>query len=323
MKFGNLARLLIAAGLLTAIVLSIGSATIGSVFQQARISIVMAAYCLVVADSFVRAVNWGQLLHGLGVRCSAAMMHYCLLAGGFFASLMPSSVSTDVARSVFAARVMGGSVDQYAATIVSLNLVGLLAVCLWGVLAAVVYLVKQQIPIPALCVLAGGACYVAVFFLARGWIAKWRVGGQAATDVAAQPGWRGRLKKFAMSLLTFTGGRASLRNVLGVSLVNQANRITVLYLVASSVGAGLSWLALCLCGPLLVVARALPLSMAGFGIDQAGFVGLALLFGVQPQQALVISLINSMLYLALDLLGGVVYSIAVSRRMVAVRFGRH
>jgi hypothetical protein len=322
---GNLGRLLLSLVLLAAMIIVIGPESIARVFRDARPGVVVAAFILVVIDSFVRAVNWGQLLRAIGVRASAGMMHYCLLAGGFFGALFPSSVSTDVARSMFAARILGGAtVEQFAATVATLNLIGLLSVCLLGAAAALWYLAYGVMIAPAIFVLSGSAIYAACFLGARWWAARRRVGTRLDDEngVQAEFGWRARAQRFTASLLMFSDGHASLRSVLGIGLCNQITRISVLYIVNLSVGAEIPWVALCLFGPILVVARALPLSMAGFGTDQAGFIGFFLVFGVRPEQGLVISLINSVLYFCLDLLGGVVYSIAVSRRLVLARLGK-
>ena len=303
-----LVRTVFASCILVLLVWQLGLQSILHEIRTADPVFLALAYVVLLGDSLIRAQNWWYLLRSLDVAASASGAWSCYLIGGFWGAVLPSTVSRDVARGAVAARRFGGSIATYVASIISLNALGLLAACTLGFFASLWLLVQGPCAVEALLVIAisGGGIAAAVVAYLMTW--KWRSLQRSQTEVP----WSllGRVRRaavrFGTSLFVFRN-ISDLSRMFVFALASQGCRLLVLWLISRAIGAGVSPSQIALYGPLVVLVGLVPVSVGGFGGDQAAFVFFFKRLGVDGDKAFVVSLIANALAMGLSLLGGLVY----------------
>jgi uncharacterized membrane protein YbhN (UPF0104 family) len=91
------------------------------------------------------------------------------------------------------------------------------------------------------------------------------------------------------------------------SLISQVLSCLTVWAVGNAIGVSLSWATVLIVMPSVFVVAALPISIAGWGLREgAVMVGLGL-FGVSATDAVAISVLVGLIYLAVGLAGGVVW----------------
>lgn len=91
--------------------------------------------------------------------------------------------------------------------------------------------------------------------------------------------------------------KSTLAWVSGWTLLEQLFHIAVAYLLVHAMDIDVSFLELTAIIPLVVLAARIPISIEGFGVQEGLYVGLLALVGVNPAEALLLSLITRALYL--------------------------
>jgi hypothetical protein len=112
-------------------------------FRELSALYLFATLGMVLVDSLLRSGNWRQLLSRftpLGFR--QAWLAY--LAGAFYGSLIPSTVGTDIARAAMITQRAPLDMRVAVGTLVTLNILGLAAVGVLGMIATIVLLLSSQ-----------------------------------------------------------------------------------------------------------------------------------------------------------------------------------
>ena len=108
--------------------------------------------------------------------------------------------------------------------------------------------------------------------------------------------------------------RQARRSLIGVAIVSQVLRPIGLAFACAAVGADIPLAALVMWLPLGALVNLLPVSVAGFGGQQAAYVAYFSLFGVPTSVGLAVSILYSLMQLAADMVGGVVFALSRSSR---------
>jgi glycosyltransferase 2 family protein len=301
-------RTIFASCILVLLFWQLGLHTILDEIRTAELTVLALAYVVLVGDSFIRSYNWWGLLQSLSVAPSASGAWRCYLAGGFLGAVLPSTTSRDAARGLVAARWFGGSIGVYVASIVSLNALGLLAACTSGFIASLWLLMQEPRTSEALLVNAISGGGIAASVVAYLVMLKWRGLQRTQTEVPRSllARFRNTAVRFSTSLLVFRNS-SDLSRMFALALSSQVCRLLVLWLVSRAIGAGISLSHIALYGPLVVLVGLVPVSVGGFGGDQAAFVFFFARLGVDAHKAFVVSIIANALAMCLSLLGGLVY----------------
>lgn len=306
MTRGAALRLVVAPCLVALLVWKIGPRNILLEFRTANAVYFAGGFLTIVFDAFVRSQNWRRMLVALGHPLGATDTFRCYLAGGFLGSALPSTASTDAARGLLARAWFGGSLTDYAASLVSLNILGLLAACSFGVLGALWLLARQQaleLGIVVLAVSTGGIalCMSGVLLI------RWQRGRERRENPSSLRARAGEfVRRFTSSLLYFETFRR-FGIAYAFALLGQLCRVLVLWLVACAVSADIHFWQTVVYGPLIAVVSLMPISVGGFGGEQAAFVLFFSQFGIDPGKAFAVSAATSLLYLCLNLSGSIAY----------------
>ena len=120
--------------------------------------------------------------------------------------------------------------------------------------------------------------------------------GLIAAGVIAFAGRRGRLRRIHDQALAATGGPERVRSVLALTtvlgLLYQGTMVFAAWVLARAIDLHLSFALLAVVTPLVIIVTLFPVSIAGFGIREGGYVALLAEAGVSAPDATLLSLMN-------------------------------
>ena len=263
----------------------------------------LAALALYLLGVVVRAGRWQALLMAQETRIPLGVLTGLYFAGAFFSNLLPSGIGGDVVKmyelaersddpptaisTVLADRALGLLV-LFALAIVSLP---------WG---------WQAVSVPVVLIILGLALasIMGIWLLLNRRLAGWL---QARMPPFRKIMEKPKIAAFYRSLHRYRGkplGRASL-----LSLLFNLMLIAVVVLIGRSLGVDLSLRYYLLFVPIISTLLALPISLAGLGIREGGYVYLFTQVGVARSVALSMSLSFYAIALITGLLGGIIYAL--------------
>jgi uncharacterized protein (TIRG00374 family) len=297
-------RLLFTAGLLTFLVHRIGLDQISTVLHSLNPAYYAAILAMLLVDTLLRAYNWGNLLRTRGIDLSLREMVYAYLTGGFFGTFIPSSLGADFSRAYLIARrnKLGGA--ESASAILVLNLIGMLALCLIGIVSSLVLLFSFAQTRLALLILAGCLAFVAFFpLLLRGGVALLFV-----FNLPVLQRFRARVEQFSQALASFAGRRATMAGALGIAFLNQGLSILIVFTISLFLALDIPFIYFVAFIPVVTLSRLIPISVAGLGAEQGIFVFLFHQAGVPAAEAFLMSLTLSVTNLSFLMIGGLLYA---------------
>jgi uncharacterized protein (TIRG00374 family) len=322
----NVLRWGISAAVLVALVRWVGLDDLVAHFRKLETDLIALVFALLVGEALVRCLNWQQLNRAAGSPTTFRDVVYGYFTGGFFASLLPSTLGADAARAAFVARRSGSPVETLLATTVSLNLISLFVLSVLALAGGTYLLIRHEhLSSVSLLSLAMGAGVTAIagmtiFLVIRG--AAKRNARNAEREVEDFHGVQGLLRRvtgrFTSALLLTGAGPKEFARVGITAMATCALRTTGWQILLLADGVYVPWAALLVLGPALTIFAALPISVGGFGGLQAVSVFLLVDWGVSPEQAVTWSLMQSGLYVVLNSLGSVTYAAGASRRRPVV-----
>jgi uncharacterized protein (TIRG00374 family) len=276
--------------------------------------LVFIAFVLLVGEALVRCLNWQQLNRAAGCATRFGDVVYGYFTGGFFASVLPSTLGADAARSAFVARRSRSPIEKLLATTISLNLVSLLVLSFWALLGGVVLLIQHgTLSHTSLLSLAMGAGFVGLgacvfyFGLTKSVVHKARAAFGRMEEEATEL-LRKATARFTTAFLMTGAGPKDIVRVATTATATCALRTTGWLVLLQADGVYVPWTALLVLGPALTLAAFLPISVGGFGGLQAVSIYLLADWGVPAEQAVAWSLVQSGLYVILNSLGAVSYA---------------
>lgn len=307
---GTLAKTVISLVLLAMIVVHVGPRLVLKQLAAMDKALVAFAFALLLTESLTRALNWFQLMRSGAGDVTLRTVVRAHFVGGFFGALFPSTLGTDVARSAVVAVHSKLPVEVYLAATVLLNLLSLAVICATALITGVFVLARPGAPVAIIAASAAvsSACLVGIV---AAWVRTRRMRApRAPPDTAPAGGVRTRLVRrfgrFIAALAMLPRGW-DLAGVGSVATLSYALRSLGWLVLLIAGGAPVSWLVLLTIGPLVTLGAALPISVLGFGGFQAISVFLLAQWGVPPQHALAVSLVQSGLAVLLYAIGCMVY----------------
>ncbi len=264
-------KLLLSAFLLVYLVWLLDLTAIVGHLQSAEwLWVVAACVCLIVGQ-VLSAIRWAWLARGLGLTVVIAKKIQLYFLGMFLSLFLPSIIGGDVARGWLLAKDRQNAGWPAAASVILERLNGATGL-----------------------VLLVSSC---MFFLALPtlWIWGWNVGLLLLFAVIlTTPFWwfrlqasgcNGKLSGWKDLQLTTPEFYAAWWKSLPVSILFQILVIQAHVFLGLAVGLELPWAAYGFIVCLVALASALPVSFNGFGIREAGYVGLATWFGADSEAA--------------------------------------
>ncbi len=252
--------------LLVALVFYIDLESVWNRLQQVNYLWVLLASAMLFVGQVLSAIRWTWLARGLGltVRTSRKIQLYFL--GLFLSLFLPSIIGGDVARGFLLARGRKGAGWMAAGSVILERINGLLALLvLITVCMFIVDIPSHWRTMWLLCVVViwlGMLSYPFWHHRLPRLLHRWR-GLPINEAVFIGAWWRGMLLSFTFQALV----------------------ITTTMLLGHAAGLEMPWAAYGVMVGLVAIASTAPISFNGFGIREAGYVGLASYFGGNPEAA--------------------------------------
>jgi uncharacterized membrane protein YbhN (UPF0104 family) len=285
-------RLAVSAGLLAALVLVVAEPrTMVDVLGRLSPLWAMAALGLTVADRVLMALKWRLLLTSRGVALPALTAIRAYFATSFAGLLLPVTVGADAIRVMVVRRY--GVYDVTASIVVERTL-GALAVFSVAVAALAAAGSGPRIGGGArLAMILGLTGLLAALFLLSLHLAA-RFGPRLEGTKLAPAA------RLAGAYAAYRGHGATLTAFYLLSVIECLFPVLITWAAARGLGFALPFTVFAVSMPLALIVARLPISLGGFGVQEAGFVYVAGTFGVQPTDALAIMLVaDAVLMLAL------------------------
>ena len=311
------AKVLFAASVITWLLYKIDATRVWQTIQQAAPGRIAVATFLCWCGVMVAGWRWHRLLAALNIHIRLRDLLCITQIGQFFLIFLPGPTGDDLTRMLYVSRLAKGRVATACAAVLLDRCIGLASILILAVLCVPIQwdLLNQsgQTRWLAIFMLAGGTIIVLAaigFFLlptekTKRWIAQ---GG------ARLPNFR-PIREIVQVSVAIASDKRAVGEVCTAAISIQFILCCVYYLAGQAVGIDVSiflWLSFV---PIVLVANAVPITIAGFGVREYLFVlFLANLAQIDAERALAASLIVFGITLVVCLTGGVVYILYRARK---------
>jgi len=300
------AKLLISAGLVTWIISSSDLAQVWESLRGVELEYLAFAFLSLPLGVYLGASRWKGLLRAQGVDASLPFLYGSHMVAAFIKQFLPSTIGGDAIRGYDSWRA-GASKSIAVATVGVDRLLGMLVLALYA--AGAVLFAPTVGEIWLLRLLALGAAVVLVVIVASIFLPRPKLPGFILRAWSSVPGIVQRpFNKLIGALGAFSGRQDALAAGFGLSILLQLNVIVFYWLIARSLGFGLSVGQMFLVVPIATFLMMLPISINGIGVRESAWVGLLALYGVGAAPAVALAWLEYGLMLLLGLIGGIVYA---------------
>jgi glycosyltransferase 2 family protein len=282
-------KLLLSAALLALLLYETNLPEIGAALSQAHVGWLLLALAGVIASQALSAYRWALLAQAVGFTDPFVRVCTYYFSGMYLNLFGPGTVAGDVGRSFFLAA--GRRRALALTTVVAHRAIGFVALA-WLCATAVVFLPDQ--PLPGLFRwLAALAVPVT--------IAAWLWGPRLAVRLLPRANrWRVLIED---SLAPYWNDRLLLGISLALGVVVQLLQFGAQMLVAHAIGLRLPAAFFFVVVPVIGALGALPFSLQGIGVREAGYSYYLSQIGVPRESALALGLLSSAVVLASGLSG--------------------
>jgi len=273
-------------------------------FLQAKASLWVAAFLLMVIEQALMAVAWNVLLQARGHRIPFVQMFYIFLMGNFFGFMIPSSAGADAVKGYAVFKKIKDGVE----TVSSLILFRVMGIGVLLTIATISVLVfsnlfagdKILFIVLALMFLFLLFLFLLYFPVIRELLKKsldWKYIRKIG-DIAL---------RLYNSIIDYKNYRPALGKVLIISLGIQASRILAIYMLGLSIGITLSLKYYLILVPIVAVVTLIPITIAGLGVREGAFMYLFSQVGFSRTAGVTLSLLTFFILALISLAGGIIY----------------
>lgn len=294
-------RLGMTAVLLGALLAWVDGSELAATVQDLSLINIALIVGLLALTAVLEAIRWAALFGAITPERVRVLLRI-LTEGTFTGLFLPSTVGADLHRTVFVRRYFGSAAEAASNVLLTriLSVVGLAPLTVAGGLA--VPAVRQQ---PVLLVLGGGLVLGCLALVAL----YLRPVGRAlpTTDLKSVDRALSFINQLTQNLVT-TDRRRVARS-LAWSIVHQLSLGVLAYHCLRVAEPSFGLLSFLGVFPLIKIVTLLPISLGSWGTQEAAFMGLLALVGVDPEAALVGSLLYNGAKLLHALIGGLLLAL--------------
>jgi glycosyltransferase 2 family protein len=260
---------------------------------------------VLLVQVFVLSLRWGQLVSACGAFLPLARLFRFNLIAVFFSQTLPSSVGGDAMRIWLVAKQFNWRIATYSVFLDRVMGVFALAILVVTCLPWSFELVRNPVGRSALLVIGLGSIVASLVFMGLAWNGLRVLQRWSPTR---------HLTAMATVALTIVRSRRALMTVLMLSFMVHFLTAVAAWCAARSVGANLSLLySLFLVLPVVLVTI-VPISIAGWGVREGAMVAAFAYADLPQSDGLIVSLLFGAGYLALGMIGGLVWILTNERR---------
>ena len=268
------------------------------------------AFAALAAQAMLAVVRWRWVLILQGRRFGYFRLVRFYWLGLFFNQVLPSSVGGDAMRAYCLVRDGCGIGSSSVAVLLDriLGLVGLILLVFVCQPMSFEFIRDDATRLGVLLVALGAAfavCGVLILDRLTGRFRHWRI-ARGMTMLSSEA------RRILFSVPSGTG-------LLALSVVVHLISIVAVGILALAVGVGVHWLAFAIVVPLASLLMTVPISIAGWGVREGVMVVGLGYAGIQPEQAVALSVLFGLLLLDVALPGGLAWLADGRRRLQAER----
>jgi uncharacterized protein (TIRG00374 family) len=266
------------------------------------------------------AYKWGLLLHRFNIRVPLFTLTRIYLAAFTIGALLPTTIGGDLFRLYSLSRYKT-NVEAVIASIFIERFIGVLAAVALAFisLGLIFYLMEGQwhhfdeLAWSLIAMVVIGTAGVAAL-----WIMLKITEGKMQLPITRLPLIRimGKLRQTLAMCYEFKSYRGILSVVSGWTFIEQAFSVVVTFLLALALQIDVSILELLAVVPLIILAIRIPISFEGIGVQEGLYVGLLGLVGVPGVEALVLSALTRVLFIACSLPWGIHFLFSANREVL-------
>jgi uncharacterized protein (TIRG00374 family) len=254
---------------------------------------------LLLALIALTGARWRIVLQGMGATLTLPVALQLTLIGHFFSQALPSSVGGDGVRAWLATRegipafraVAGIFADRLAALVILILMVG-------ATLPLFYARVPDEGARSAVAALVGGTCVgLAVLIL----------GSSRLVRAMRRHAKLHALAEFAATFRETLSNKAVIGAIVAISLVVHLGLALSVWLVARSLSIAMTVFDCISLVPPIVLLTSVPISIAGWGVREAATVVAFGYIGVEPDDALALSIAFGAMQIAAGLPGGILW----------------
>ena len=299
-------KALLSIALLSWVFYKVGVEQILEQLLQADKSLFLGGVLLFALSNVLGTIQWWFLLKIQGIEITPKAALYYYFVGLFFNNFLPTNIGGDVYKAYDLSKRVRRKEGVIAATIMD-RLMGFVALVALALLATLLSLRNlQRLQLLSLT-LASLFILLSIFFVFfNRWVARM---GDRFFFRFLPSGLRGTLREIYGSIYSFKGNTGFFFKFLGLSLVIQSIRILINYMIALSIGIRIELLYFFLIIPLIALAIALPISIAGIGVRESSGMILFQKVGVVAPQAASMQLLTYIVTLLVGVMGGILFAL--------------
>jgi uncharacterized protein (TIRG00374 family) len=271
--------------------------------EHGRWDLFAAGVAVVAVALAVAGARWHIFLLAAGVRTGFLRALRAYEIGMFANNFLPTGFGGDVAR----AWIVGTAAGARTRAAVSVVVDRLSALACLVVLGWIAFAISGDVPAALVAALAAvsilGALVGGMLFVGP------RVGGRARAETRRSRWFHSETSRAFRASLEDT---AVLARTTALGLGYQAGIVFATWLLARAIRLDVSFAVLAVVTPVVLIATVIPISIAGFGVREAGYAALLGKAGVSVADATLLSLLN-VAALAIATLPGAVALLAPNR----------
>lgn len=267
------------------------------------------SFLLLIAALVFSAVRWVLVSRMVGVRLGAMNAFAVVMIGHFFNQLLPTSFGGDAVRGWWLCR-QGTSVKDSFASVFLDRLFGLMALMCLVVMGLPLLAYRLGTLIPLYI------CLALVFFLliGIGLISRFALMSLSGAG-RFFPHFLRKRGQWARSILDYIliyksrlfESPLDTMSAIALSLAIHISALYTIAVISDSLGAPLSMLDALLIVPTVLFLTALPISIGGWGVREAGLAGGFSLIGLDPGVAVTASILLGLINFASGVVGGAIF----------------
>lgn len=271
-----------------------------------RLLPMVAVFPLLLLNTWISSLKWGVLLRADGVRVPLRTLFMNYMIGSFFNVFLPSNIGGDTYR-VYAVAHETSRTGSTVASVLADRLSGLLTLSILGFIFPLIG--WELIDHRRMYLLPLGVFGLVVLLLAL-------MCSRGLLRLALRLSGLGRVEKIRSMADAFLASVAAYRRqpcvmagVMALSFAFHVTFIICVWLMGRALGLQVPFFAFCVYVPLVAILEAIPLSIFGIGLRDAGYVVFMRAMDRPDEDGLALSVLFVAVALSYSALGGLLFAL--------------
>jgi uncharacterized protein (TIRG00374 family) len=271
--------------------------------SNANVFLILLTILIALFIRYLMALKWNILLKVSKSQISSWNLLKVIMIGGFLGMFLPSSLSTDVIRGYYLSKENKDKL-HITSTIVIDRLLGVLSLLVTGIIGIYVsnHLLDKLNLEPVLFIGIAMVVFIFIVMFNKTLLEKFNRLFQNKNSKI-----QSIIKKGYNALSDFYNHPKALSGSFLLSLSVQLLRIVRFYLIAVAINVDVPFLYFVVVVPTIMIVLMIPVSLGGIGVKEGAAISLLVLLGITHNDAIVLTLIESLTTTFVTLLGGLFY----------------